>query len=141
MKRFTLPALAALGLLISGLPATAQTISFGDAYARLAKSCGRDIERLCSTAQMGGNGIRACLEKNAAKVSADCKQTQAETFALLGKRIQAQTTAVQVCERDRLQYCRGVQPHDGYQLACLLKATKVVSASCKQVIVDAGWND
>ena len=66
MKRFTLPALAALGLLISGLPATAQTISFGDAYARIAKSCGRDIERLCSTAQMGGNGIRACLEKNAA---------------------------------------------------------------------------
>src|SRR3954452_184381 len=92
----------------SSLPAAAQTISFAEGYDRLAKGCGRDIEKLCGNVTLGGGAVRACLEKNRATLSAGCRATQAETFALLTKRLQAQATAVQVCDRDRGQYCRGV---------------------------------
>ena len=138
----TLFVAAVMGIcVLSSVPAGAETISFAAGYDRLAKDCGRDIEKLCGNVKLGGGGVKACLEHNRAKLSPGCRVTQAETFALLTKRLQAQATAVQVCDRDRGQYCRGVQPNDGNQLSCLLKASKVVSGSCKQVIVDAGWND
>ncbi|GGH11099.1 hypothetical protein GCM10007036_07950 [Alsobacter metallidurans] len=141
MRSVILPALVALACLTGGLPASAQTISFGEAYDRLAHSCGRDIEKFCGNTSLGGGAVKACLEKNQARVSAGCRQTQAETFGLLAKRMNAQAVAIKVCDRDMQQYCRGVQPHDGYLLSCLLKASKVVGPSCKQVIVDAGWDE
>ncbi|QEL21956.1 hypothetical protein FQV39_04710 [Bosea sp. F3-2] len=136
-------ALAAACLLVPmaiPLGASAQTLSFAEAYDRIAKSCGSDIDKYCSKVSLGGGAIKACLDRNQAKLSAGCKSASAETFQSLAKRAIAQATAVKVCERDVGEYCRGVQPHDGYQLQCLLTASKVVSSACKQVIVDAGWN-
>lgn len=121
-------------------PAAAQTIGFAEAYDRLAKACGKDIEKLCANAPLGGGAVRSCLDKNQSKVSAGCKAAAAETFMLLAKREAAQANAVKVCGRDISQYCSRVQPHDGYVLQCLLTSTRVVSADCKQIIVDAGWN-
>ncbi|TCR65481.1 cysteine rich repeat protein [Bosea sp. BK604] len=135
--------LAAASLLVPmaiPLAASAQTLTFAEAYDRLAKSCGPDIEKLCSKVSLGGGAVKACLDRNQARLSATCKSTSAEVFQSLAKRASAQATAVKVCERDIGQYCNGVQPHDGYRLQCLLTATKVVSSGCKQVIVDAGWN-
>jgi hypothetical protein len=122
------------------LGASAQTLSFAEAYDQLAKSCGSDIEKLCSKVALGGGAIKACLDRNQARLSAGCRSASAETFQSLAKRANAQATAIKVCDRDLGQFCRGVQPHDGYQLQCLLTASKVVSSACKQVIVDAGWN-
>lgn len=119
--------------------ALAETISFAEAYDRLAKSCGSDIEKLCANAELGGGEVRACLNKNQARVSAGCKATSAEVFASLERRINAQRIAAKVCERDIGRFCRGVQPHDGYQLQCLLTASKVISVDCQEIITDAGW--
>jgi len=136
-------ALAALCLLASAsLPsaASAQTLSFAEAYDRIAKSCGSDIERYCANAALGGGAVKACLDRNAAKLSAGCKSAAAETFQSLRKRADAQAAAVKICERDIGRFCSGVQRHDGHILQCLLTSSKVVSNPCKQVIVDAGWN-
>ncbi len=136
-------ALAAACLLVPmaiPLGASAQTLSFAEAYDRIAKSCGSDIDKHCSKTSLGGGAIKACLDRNQAKLSAGCKSAAAETFQSLRKRVDAQAAAIKVCDRDLGQYCRGVQAHDGYQLQCLLTATKTVSNACKQVIVDAGWN-
>ena len=119
--------------------AGAQTMSYADAYDRLAKSCGSDIERVCANVELGGGAVRDCLIKNQARISAGCKSTSTEVFQSLQKRANAQKTAAKVCDRDIGQFCRGVQPHDGYRLQCLLTASKVVSAGCQQVITDAGW--
>jgi uncharacterized protein YukE len=136
-------ALAAACLLVPmaiPLGASAQTLSFAEAYDRIAKSCGSDIDKHCSKVSLGGGSMKACLDRNQARLSASCKSASAETFQSLAKRANAQATAVKICDRDLGQYCRGVQPHDGYKLQCLLTASKVVSNACKQVIVDAGWN-
>lgn len=134
--------IAALGMMtvLAESHAQAQTIGFADAYDRLAAACGRDIDKLCANVALGGGAVKSCLEKNKAKISVECKSTMAETFQSLAKRETAQATARQVCARDITQYCSKVQPHDGYVLQCLLTSTRVVSATCKQVIVDAGWN-
>lgn len=125
---------------LTAQPAAAQTIGFAEAYDRLAKSCGKDIDKLCANAPLGGGAVKSCLEKNQSKVSEGCKAVAAETFMLLAKREAAQANAVKVCDRDISQYCSRVQPHDGYVLQCLLTSTRVVSTACKQIIVDAGWN-
>ncbi|MHB2168709.1 cysteine rich repeat-containing protein [Alsobacter sp. R-9] len=141
-RRIILAALLGLAAFSAGSSAAgAQTIGFAEAYDRIAKSCGRDIERHCSSVPLGRGAVRACLQQKSAEISEGCKATLEPTFALLDKRIAAQASAVKVCEHDIRQYCKGVQPHDGYILQCLLKATRVVSASCKQIIVDAGWNE
>lgn len=122
------------------LAVSAQTLTFAEAYDRLARSCGADIEKLCSKVSLGGGAVKACLDRNQARLSESCKSGSAEVFQSLAKRANAQAAAVKVCDRDIAQNCRGVQPHDGYKLQCLLTASKVVSSACKQVIVDAGWN-
>lgn len=120
--------------------AFAQTLSFAEAYDRIEKSCGSAIEKYCGNVALGGGAIKACLDRNQAKLSPGCKSASAETFQSLRKRVAAQAAAVKVCEGDIGKFCRGVQRHDGHILQCLLTSSKVVSAPCKQVIVDAGWN-
>lgn len=139
IRRMTLSAWFLASMALSP-GASAQTLSFAEAYDQLAKSCGRDIEKYCAKVELGGGAIKACLDRNQAKLSAGCKTTSADTFQSLRKRVDAQAAAVKVCDRDAAEFCRGVQPHDGYILQCLLTSSKVVSNACKQVIVDAGWN-
>lgn len=142
MARKKLGWIAALMVMtaLAGGQAQAQTIGFAEAYDRLASACGRDIDKLCANVPLGGGAVKSCLEKNQAKISAGCKAAMTETFQSLAKRMSAQATAQTVCARDITQYCSKVQPYDGYVLQCLLTSTRVVSAPCKQIIVDAGWN-
>ncbi|MGO4678162.1 hypothetical protein AB4Z40_35460 [Bosea sp. 2YAB26] len=138
--RRALAATCLLTSLVIPLAGSAQPLTFAEAYDRLAKSCGSDIDKLCSKVSLGGGAVKTCLDRNQARLSVGCKAASAEVFQSLAKRANAQAAAVKVCERDLGQYCSGVQPHDGYRLQCLLTASKVVSSSCKQAIVDAGWN-
>jgi hypothetical protein len=128
-------------LTFGAAPASAQTIGFAEAYDRLAKGCGKDVDRFCGNVELGGGKVKACLDRNQAKLSAGCKATMAETFALLNKRLTAQANAVKVCDRDIQQYCHGARPYDGYRLHCLIQSVKVVSNACQQTITDAGWRD
>ncbi len=125
------------GLSVSG-PASAQTISYQQAVTELANACGSDITKFCKKTNIGG-GMMACMNKNMAKVSQQCKVTFAATQASLNKREAAQTAIWQICESDIKRTCKEYDPGRGRYLRCLLKYDKKVSAPCMQAITDAGW--
>jgi len=118
--------------------ARAQTISYADAITKLGDDCGADIKKLCSGLNLGNNRIANCLQEKAAKVSPTCKASMASVVASITQREQAQSAYSEVCRGDIAMHCKGIKG-DGYILACLNKATKVVSNKCSQTIVDAGW--
>ena len=139
MKARDLIATAALTLAAGWLqPASAQTLSYADAYDQIAKACQSDIQRHCAGVSLGSNGITSCLAGKPG-VSGQCKSVVANSIGQLAKRAAAQDSTLKVCDTDTRRLCQGVQPRDGYRLSCLLKATGVVSATCNQTITDAGW--
>jgi len=125
------------GLSVTG-PASAQTISYQQAVGELANACGADITKYCKNTNIGG-GMMACMNKNMAKVSQQCKVTFAATQASLNKREAAQTAIWQICEPDIKRLCKEYDPGNGRYLRCLLKFGSKVGAPCNQAITDAGW--
>jgi hypothetical protein len=132
-------AFAASVLVAGTVTSQAQTISYADAIDRLAKSCGRDINKFCSKVHLGGGRVQQCLDKNQAKVSAQCKQVNVEVRALLQKRARARAAIPKVCDRDIRRLCSGVVQGDGHLLECFLKAERAVSGACRQAVIDAGY--
>ena len=120
--------------------ASAQTMSYKDAGALIAKSCGRDIERFCASVNIGDGAMKDCLLKVGSKLSPQCVGDYKTAEASLDKRAAAQASVPQLCELDARRYCKGVKPGDGNYLTCLNTASKVVSAGCQQALADAGWN-
>jgi hypothetical protein len=138
--RFGSGVAVALSVALWSAPALAQTMSYKDAGALIAKSCGKDIERFCARVNMGGGALKDCLAKAEAKLNARCVSDYRAVEASLAKRAQAQAAVPSVCELDARRYCKGVQPGHGNYLICLNAATKAVSAQCQQTLADAGWN-
>lgn len=131
--------LAATLLAGSAMAANAQTISYAQAGALLAKSCGPDINKLCPNVNLGGGAIQACMDKQISKVSAKCQADYAMATASIAKRDAAQDAIGKICNADAARLCQGMIPQDGNLLSCLLEATNVVSAACNQAITDAGY--
>ena len=118
--------------------ASAQTISYADAVTTLAKDCGSDIKKLCPGLNLGNGRIADCLQQNAARVSPTCTASLANVGASIRQREEAQAAYSKLCQHDIAQRCRGVKG-DGYILACLIKAKRIVTDKCSQAITDAGW--
>lgn len=131
--------LAAALLAGSAAAAGAQTMSYGQAGALLARSCGPDINRLCPTVNLGNGALKACMDAKISQVSATCKSDYARATASIAQRDAAQDAIVQICNADAARLCQGMIPQDGNLLSCLLQATKVVSPACNQAITDAGY--
>ncbi|TCT06549.1 hypothetical protein [Aquabacter spiritensis] len=132
--------LLAAGLLAaSAVAAEAQTMSYGQAGALLAKSCGPDINKLCPTVNLGNGALKACMDSKISQVSQKCQADYAMAIASIAKRDAAQDAIAHICNADAARLCPGMIPQDGNLLSCLLQATKVVSASCNQAITDAGY--
>ncbi|MGR7997519.1 MULTISPECIES: hypothetical protein [unclassified Xanthobacter] len=131
--------LAALLLAVSTAGASAQTMSYAQAGALLAKSCGPDITKFCPKVNLGGGALRACMEGKISQVSARCKSDYVMAMASIAKRQQAQQSIYKLCNADAARLCQGMVPGDGNLLSCLLEASKVVSAPCNQAITDAGY--
>ncbi|QIB32396.1 hypothetical protein [Ancylobacter pratisalsi] len=132
----------ALGaLLLAGMagPASAQTMSYGQAGALIAKSCGPSIERFCSKDNIGTGTVQQCLQANQDKVPKQCFDDFAAVQASIAKRVAAQQGAWKACAASAQQFCSGVQPGDANLLDCLLASSKVVRPACQQTLVDAGW--
>ncbi len=119
--------------------AHAQTISYAQAGAQLAQSCGPDIMKFCPDVNLGGGKLHACLEAHDAQVSPQCKADYVAVRASIAKRVEAQHEIFKLCNADAARLCQGMVPGDGNLLSCLLEATKVVSPKCNQAITDAGF--
>ena len=141
MKRylFGLAAMVLAGMFTMTTGASAQTMSYAQAGALIAKDCGASIEKFCGKVNIGSGKVLQCLQQHRDQVPPKCFQDFAVAAASLSKRVAAQDDAFEICKHDIRLYCPGVKPGDARILDCLNASTKVVGAACKQVLLDAGW--
>ncbi len=138
MKQMIL-GLGALVLAAAAGPASAQTMSYAQAGALIAKSCGPSIERFCANFNIGTGEVMKCLTQHQDQVPRQCFDDFAAAQASIAKRVAAQNDSFKICAPSAQEFCSGVQPGDANVLNCLLASTKVVRPACKQVLLDAGW--
>lgn len=120
---------------------SAQTIGYAEAVRQLTAACGADIEKHCGGVRPGGGAIKACLAKNANKISGACTQTFENVFALLAKRAEAQAAVPQLCRADAERLCSNFRQGNARIIRCLTRSDNVrkVTNKCNDAITNAGW--
>jgi OOP family OmpA-OmpF porin len=132
-------AIATLLLLNGAQPSHAATIGYAEALGDLAANCGRDINRYCSRANLGGGEVAQCLERHSSRVSSACKASAARTAVLLKKRARARASVRKVCELDRLRFCGSIQPGNAQILGCMYRVRAHLRRPCRQALIDSGY--
>jgi len=142
MSKLTIACLAVAALLLPGSaePANAQSIGYAQAIDRLGASCGKDIDKLCKKANLGGGRVTQCLDQNRAAVSSGCKASVTELTAMIATRVQARAAVLRVCDADIRRICAGVLPGDGNLMECFYKARQNMSPSCQTAVTNAGYD-
>src|SRR6201989_22262 len=118
--------------------AAAETMSFGDAAAMLAKGCGAEITANCRGVNLDSNRLKECLSRNQDVTSAQCKANFLVPFDQIQKRINARAMVAQSCRLEIIKLCHGSTKETSKSVPCLLTA-KGVSRNCTQATVDAGY--
>ncbi|KWV60998.1 hypothetical protein AS156_26705 [Bradyrhizobium macuxiense] len=118
--------------------AVAETMSFGDAAAQIAKACGADITANCRGVNLDSNRLKECLSRNRDAISADCKATYFSTFDAIQKRIAARITVAGACRHEIVKICGGSTKETSKSVPCLV-AAKNLTRNCAQAINDAGY--
>jgi hypothetical protein len=118
--------------------AAAETMSFGDATAQLARTCGADITANCRGVNLDANRLKECLSRNQDVISAQCKASYLQTFDAIQKRIAARVTVANACTREIVKLCAGSTRETSKSVPCLVTA-KGVSRNCTQAMSDAGY--
>ncbi len=124
-------------VIMTGL-AGAQTISFADAAALLARDCGPDIEKYCKGLNLGNNAIRNCLEGHQSNVSPTCTATASAVATSIERRLAAQASVMKICSGHAKTLCKGVVGEANI-LRCLVRTERLDGAKCNQAITDSGW--
>ena len=118
--------------------AAAETMSYGDAAAMLAKGCGADIVSYCRGVNLDANRLKECLSRNQDVTSAQCKATYLQAFDALQKRVAARITVANACTREIVKICHGSTKETSKSVPCLMTASGV-SRNCIQAMADAGY--
>ena len=118
--------------------AVAETISFGDSAAQLAKACGADITANCRGVNLDSNRLKECLSRNRDVISPQCKESYFSTLDAIQKRIAARVTVANVCTREIVKVCGGSTKETSKSVPCLITA-KGISRNCIQAMDDAGY--
>ncbi|MGB8331062.1 MAG: cysteine rich repeat-containing protein [Polyangiales bacterium] len=118
-----------IGRILAGAAVSLGVALGGSALAQ-TPSCKADLAKFCPDAKPGGGQVAACLKKNAAKLSAPCKQR-------VGQMKQILKEVNKACEEDIHFLCEGIQPGGGRVAACLKQSESEVSAGCKARIAEA----
>ena len=118
--------------------AAAETMSFGDAAAMLAKGCGAEITANCRGVNLDSSRLKECLSRNQDVTSAQCKATYLQALDAIQKRIAARVTVANACTREIVKLCHGSTKETSKSVPCLMTA-KGVSRNCTQAMVDAGY--
>lgn len=118
--------------------AAAETMSFGDAAAMLAKSCSAEIDANCRGVNLDANRLKECLSRNQDVLTPQCKGDYLRSFDAIQKRIAARVTVANACTREIVKLCKGSTKETSKSIPCLI-ATKGVSRNCLQAISDAGY--
>jgi len=118
--------------------AAAETMSFGDAAAMLAKNCGAEITANCRGVNFYTDRMKECLSRNSDVASPQCKANYLATFDAIQKRIAARVTVANACTREIVRICHGSTKETSKAVPCLMTA-QGVSRNCTQAMVDAGY--
>ena len=118
--------------------AAAETMSFGDAAANLAKNCGAEITANCRGVNFYTDRMKECLSRNQDVTSAQCKATYLQALDAIQKRIAARVTVANACTREIVKICHGSTKETSKSVPCLVTA-QGVSRNCTQAMVDAGY--
>jgi hypothetical protein len=117
--------------------AAAETMSFADATALLAKSCGAEITANCRGVNLDSNRLKECLSRNQDVMSPQCKANYLQSFDAIQKRIAARVTVANACTREIVKLCAGSTKETSKAVPCLVAAK--VSRNCTQAMTDAGY--
>jgi hypothetical protein len=118
--------------------AAAETMSFGDAVAMLAKGCGTDIVSYCRGVNLDATRLKECLSRNQDVTSPQCKSTYLQVTDAIQKRIAARVTVANACSREIVKICHGSTKETSKSVPCLVTASGV-SRNCTAAMVDAGY--
>ena len=121
-------------------PAMAETMSFENATAILAESCGKDIDANCLGVNLDAPRLKECLYRNQDSVSPQCRADYVRAFDAIQKRVAAHGAVGKLCEREKQKICADTQGKPGETIACLLKAPpRGLSVGCGQALTQAGY--
>jgi hypothetical protein len=143
---FLVAAMVATALGATATPVWAQTtrigsaekMTFGDAAALVAQSCGADIEANCRGVNFDANRLRECLSRNTDVISAQCRSDYLRAFDAIQRRILARVGVANACTREIVKLCNGSTKETSKSIPCLTRA-QGVSRNCTQAMVDAGY--
>ena len=118
----------------------AETMSFENATAILAESCGKDIDANCLGVNLDAPRLKECLYRNQDSVSPQCRADYVKAFEAIQKRVAAHGAVGKLCEREKQKVCADTQGKPGETIACLLKAPpRALSVGCGQALTLAGY--
>jgi hypothetical protein len=117
---------------------TAETTSFADAVALLAKSCAAEIDANCRGVNLDTSRLKECLSRNRDTLSPPCADNYLRTFDAIQKRVAARTAVASACAREIVKICAGSTMETSKSIPCLSTA-QGVSPRCIQAMGDAGY--
>src|SRR6202142_1525105 len=120
-------------MLTSPSLASAETMSFGDASALLAKSCAAEISANCRGVSFDANRLKECLSRNTDVLSPQCATDYLKSLDAIQKRIAARATVANACGREIVKLCKGSTKETSKSLACLT-TTHGVTRNCIQAM-------
>ncbi|MES1148445.1 MAG: hypothetical protein ABUL53_04620 [Bradyrhizobium guangdongense] len=115
-----------------------EKLTFGDASALLAQSCGAEIDANCRGVNFDANRLRECLSRNADVVSPECRSGYLRAFNAIQKRIAARVAVANACGREIVKLCNGSTKETSKSIPCLI-GNSGVSRNCLQAMDDAGY--
>ena len=121
-------------------PAMAETMSFENATAILAESCGKDIDANCLGVNLDAQRLKECLSRNQDSVSPQCRADYTRAFDAISKRVAAHGAVGKLCLREKQKICADAQAKPGETIDCLLKAPpRGLSVGCSKALNEAGY--
>jgi hypothetical protein len=127
-----------IAALVAPSLAAAETMSFGDAAALLAKSCAAEITANCRGVNFDANRLKECLTRNQDALSPQCKVDYLRSLDAIQKRVAARTAVANACAREIVKLCAGSTKETSKSVPCLTTA-QGVSRNCLQAMDDAGY--
>jgi hypothetical protein len=119
--------------------AMAETMSFENATAILAESCGKDIDANCAGVNLDASRLKECLTRNQDSVSAQCRADYVRAFDAIQKRGAARIAVGKACEREKQKMCAEAQDKPGSAIACLVKVSRGLGPGCIKALGEAGY--
>jgi hypothetical protein len=124
---------------IAASHAVAQVVTYEQAGAILAASCGADIDNTCRGVNLEPARMKECLRRNFDVLSPKCAAEYPRAIGAIEQRVTARFSLSKLCNWEMKHLCGEVRNDPSKGLTCLLEATKRVTPNCSKAIAAAGY--